>query len=137
VEGRDRIYVSQQYHDKYKDLVKAGTFRTMRDLLLLSAAVGFRLKKRVPLESRQGVFSVNVLSDRDVTAFIRSLAIAETGDVQVLMDPDAMYTILEEYANGGLEIVIQYIEQPGVPSKNLVEFLLRPPIALQLMSSEA
>lgn len=137
MEGRDRIYVSQQYHDKYKDLVKAGTFRTMRDLLLLSAAVGFRLKKRVPLESRQGVFSVNVLSDRDVTAFIRSLAIAETGDVQVLMDPDAMYTILEEYANGGLEIVIQYIEQPGVPSKNLVEFLLRPPIALQLMSSEA
>ena len=56
---------------------------------------------------------------------LRAIAIAETGDIAVLVDQDHLLTIAEEYANAGIEEVRREVaDQPGVAMENLVQFLL-------------
>ena len=55
---------------------------------------------------------------------LQALAIAETGDVEVLRDRDNLLTIVEEYADGGiLDIKSQIAEIPGNRVGNLVGLL--------------
>lgn len=55
---------------------------------------------------------------------LRALAIADTGDVDVLMNQDSLLTIAEEYANSGiLEIQKKVAEMPGKRVANLVDLL--------------
>jgi len=53
------------------------------------------------------------------------LAIDERGDVEVLLYQDRLLTIMEEYANAGIdEIQHNVLDLPGMAIENLVNFLI-------------
>lgn len=132
LEQRDRVYIDQKYHPVYQRF-KADGMGQMWNLVLLAAAVGFQQGSRKPLSpGAKEILSLSQVSDHEFLMFIRALAIAETKDTKVLLDKGEMLTILEDYANAGMDTVSQHLFRSGDAVKNLIEFALRPPFHLEL-----
>ncbi len=126
---RDRICITESNHAIYEDLTKEREglpqpFKTMKDLFLLATLIGYRYGQRIPLETRRGIFSWAQFSLQEDIPVLQALAIAETGNVNVLANQDELLTIAEEYANSGIvEIQEQVAEMPGNRIANLVGLL--------------
>ena len=101
-------------------------FSTYRDLFLLAACYGFchRRGMRQPLpEGKKNNIRTEVFGDEGL-GILKAIAIAETGDVEVLNNMGEVLTIAEEYAYIGVyEIKTQLIDERGQPLWNLVDLL--------------
>ena len=65
---------------------------------------------------------MDILTKQNIFVF---LAIDERGDVEVLLYQDRLLTIMEEYANAGIdEIQHNVLDLPGMAIENLVNFLI-------------
>lgn len=129
-----RIYYEKK-NEIYDPLIKSEDpiFSTYKDLVLFAACVGYNEGKRKPLSSATGegeihweVFGKNITD----VAIVNAIALSETEDLNVLLDTeevfDKKFTILEEYANGGIQILKEKIlDQPGEPIDNLIYYILK------------
>jgi dnd system-associated protein 4 len=110
--NRDRFYVQADKHALFQAWGKddaTSAFPSLTDGFIFAAAVGWANRRRVPLRGgRQHVGFWRQFSPQEHIPLIQALAIAETADAAVLSDYDRMLTILEEYANGGIDIVNGY-----------------------------
>ena len=124
---RDMVNIEKRWHPLYKELTegKDAPFATMKDVFLLAAVLGYRRGRRRSLKGgREQPFRWSQFhTDTDVP-LLRALAIAETGDVEVLTSLDAVLTIAEEYANEGIiEIEAQVAQGAGEALVNAVELI--------------
>ena len=90
-----------------------------------AVALGVKEGKRRPLSgSREQIFRWDQFSqDMDIPA-LKAIALAETGDVEVLLQEDQILRIAEEYANVGIhEIKQEIVDQPGEALWNLMELI--------------
>ena len=131
---RDRIRVDASYHPIYVALTKPpenveredpSPFESMKNLFMLAAFIGFREKERIKLgKDKEGIFAWAQFSQNEDIPLIQSLALAETGTVNVLTDQDEMLTIAEEYANTGIIMIREQVEDmSGNKIMNLVDLL--------------
>ncbi len=129
IRGGDRVSIESGVHQLYRDLTErsgenpeAAPFLLMKDVFMWAVALGVRAGERRPLDSgSRQIFRWDQLSqDLDVPV-LRAIAIAETGDVEVLTREDQVLRIAEEYANAGVrEIKEELIDQGGQPLWNLL-----------------
>jgi hypothetical protein len=54
---------------------------------------------------------------------MRTIALAQTKDYKVLLDEDRVYDIIEEYAAGGLELLVTQMDS-GIDFQNFLTKLL-------------
>lgn len=130
--GSDRVAIDKDVHQLYKDLSERSTqnpetspFLTMKDVFMWAVALGVKEGKRRPLSgSREQIFRWDQFSqDMDIPA-LKAIALAETGEVEVLLREDQILRIAEEYANAGIhEIKQEIVDQPGEALWNLVALL--------------
>ena len=74
---------------------------------------------------RRLIFAWARFSSEEDVPLLRTLALADTEDVEVLTDQDRILTIVEEYANGGItEIRKQVEDMPGDRITNLIHLLM-------------
>ena len=87
-------------------------FPTMRELLCFAAALGFEQQRRKPLEGKTAEIDGRIFENLEVaTDMVYLVALAGAGDVNILQperEEDAV-AIFEEYANGGLEILSEWM----------------------------
>jgi hypothetical protein len=97
----------------------------MKNLFMLAAFVGFLQEKWVPLgTNRRNIFARTVFKQDDL-ALLRTLALAKTGSPEVLLNEKEIQSIAEGYANGGIILIKEQIEEaPGNRIDNLVNLLL-------------
>jgi dnd system-associated protein 4 len=113
-----RIRVAKDKADLVKALTSAdgatGPFQTYADVIVFSAALGAKHKKRVPLgeisKREPSPIPQEQFIVRGYDMVINLLSIAETKDIKVLSFNEESNTekrnhIFEEYANGGLELL--------------------------------
>jgi dnd system-associated protein 4 len=127
VTRRDSIHIDRRHHEVYTQLTVGpeAPFKTMKDLFMLAACVGYSRERRTPLSGQREIFRWPVFSAQEDVPILRAIAIAETGDTDVLVDQDQLLTIAEEYANSGVEeIKLEVAEQPGSPIESLIQYLL-------------
>ena len=127
VTRQESVHIDPRHHELYTQLTShnEAPFKTMKDLFMLAANVGFLRGRRVPLTSQREIFRWPVFSSQEDIPILRAIAIAETGDTTVLVDQVQLLMIAEEYANAGIEEVSrEVVSQPGTPVDNLVHFLL-------------
>ena len=91
-------------------------FPTIRELLCFAALLGFSEQRRVPLDRSAGVEDISYQQfERDSAAedLLWTIAVAETQDTEVLRDGEEARcaTIFEEYANGGFEIITEWLNK--------------------------
>lgn len=89
-------------------------FGTLRDLLCFAAALGYEEGRRVPLGKDADVFvdSRPLENSDDTIDLMYLLALAATRDVDILREEheEDVSLIVEEYANGGLEILSEWLK---------------------------
>ena len=134
---RYRIFIDRSYHLTYQELAKRPDkensdeekdippFESMKNLFMLATFIGYKNKKRVPLENRVDIFSWQVLAtDEEYVSLLYALAVTETNGVEVLANRNEILSIAEEYANGGiLQIEKEVKEMPGDKIENLLDLL--------------
>ena len=91
-------------------LTKGGVSITNKTVFMLCLAVGFEMKKTRPRPPRRSdAVVLSYFNDQD-KALMSSVALATTQDHTILLDEDKVYDIIEEYAAGGLEILVTQME---------------------------
>ena len=106
---RDRFYVQRDKHHVFQRLSdkEQGPFDLLKDVFVFAAALGHRYGRRLPFEGeRQHVgFWASFSESRDIPT-LQAIAIATTGGLDVLNDRDEVLTIAEEFANGGVDLIV-------------------------------
>jgi dnd system-associated protein 4 len=90
---------------------KGSVFGSMRDLLTFAAALGFRERRKRPLDGDTIEIPARIFENRPETLDLMSIiAVLENRDPEKLgPDQDDTIThIFEEYANGGLDIISEW-----------------------------
>lgn len=124
-----RVSIDSSVHDLYKQLTSSknleeSPFLTMKDVFMLAACLGFQMQQRKPLGKREQPFHYSVFTEAEDIPILKAIAIAATGDVAVLANPDQIVEIAEEYANVGISEIRSVIaDDIGQPLWNLVEAL--------------
>jgi dnd system-associated protein 4 len=112
VEQGGRIYVQRDKHQLFQALGKddeTSPFPTLKDAFLFAAAVGWANGRRVaPRGPRQHVGFWHTFTAQQDVPLIQAICIAETGDPAVVANRGEMLKIVEEYANGGIDMVVDY-----------------------------
>ena len=126
----DKIWVDESAHSLYRVLTEGADpvrapFRTAKDMFLWAACLGYRLGQRRPLAGKRvSIFRFAAFTPQTALPLLKSIAIADTGDVDVLRDQDQMMAIVEEYANAGIhELRGAIADEHGQPLWNLVGLL--------------
>ena len=95
-------------------------FPTIRELLTFAATVGFNNRFRLPFSKSFGTEDIQgvVYEDTEALEYIWLIAVSETGGVEILQDGQERQCaqIYEEYANGGLKIISEKLED--VPNQD-------------------
>lgn len=126
VEGkRGTVFIDEEKDKLYKDLsaTPQAPFETGKDVLIAAACLGYRNNKRVRLRKKRELFKWGTFQPEDITA-IRAIALVASKAENILTNQDSVLTILEEYANGGIEYLHQALMQGGTPLLNLVSLVL-------------
>jgi dnd system-associated protein 4 len=128
--GSLRVSIESSLHDLYKQLAEgtnpeSAPFRTMKDVFMLAACLGYRRGQRKPIAgSKRQIFHWAQFSEQVDEPILKAIAIATTGDIQVLGDLEQVVQIAEEYANAGFsELNAQVLDQSGQPLWGLVELV--------------
>lgn len=114
--GSIRVSIDSSFHELYKELSEGNDpekapFRTMKDVFMLAACLGYRRGQRKPISGRkQQIFHWAQFSDQTDVPILKAIAIAATHDILVLSDYEQMTQIAEEYANAGAQEVIAHIK---------------------------
>ena len=115
----DRVFVSSDKNDLFMKLskTKAKTqnkdvlFESNKDMFILAAALAFKAKKKLKLDTKKNEIQLSVFQrSKDNMDVIDLVALGDTKDVYILdWDNDEIVDkklrIIEEYANAGLEIL--------------------------------
>lgn len=125
----DRVSIDEAVMDIYRELTEGSSieqapFRTLKDVFMLAVVLGYRRGSRRPTSSSsRHTIRKEVFSDNDYH-LLKAIAIATTGDVEVLMNQGDILTIAEEYAQVGIyEVKTELLEQSGRPLWNLVSIV--------------
>ena len=128
----DRVAVDPETHEIYKRLSE-GTdpedvpFGELKDVFLMAACLGYAHGKRKPLASgRRDIIRWETFSQQADVPVLFALAIAESGDVEILDQRFEFLTIAEEYANTGIHLIAEHVlNRRGRPLWNLVDLVQR------------
>jgi len=112
IEGKikepDRFFIEKSDRKDYDRLKKKKDSplfgKENKDLFILAVVVGFNEGARQKLNKKEGYFRSSYLDDKD-RALINAIAVSEEGPLDVLVHKDLVFSIAEEYANGGIKLL--------------------------------
>lgn len=129
---KDRVNIDDDvigiYHELTSKAEEGGElapFRTHKDVFMLAVVLGYRRDMRRPAPSgAKHTIRREVFSEEDYQ-LLEAIAVATTGDVNVLLNQGAILTIAEEYAQAGIhDVKAELLDQGGQPLRNLVAMLV-------------
>ena len=127
--GSDRVSIETDVHQLYRDLTERSTrnpetapFLLMKDVFMWAVALGVHFDQRQELVgSKTQIFRWDQFSESIDLPSLKAIAVAATGDVEVLTHEDEILRIAEEYANAGIHLLKrEVVDKPGQPLWNLV-----------------
>jgi dnd system-associated protein 4 len=128
ITSRDTVAIDESVHEIYKQLTEGGDpvsvpFRTMKDVFMWSAVLGHSKGERRPLTGKRiTIFRWAQFIEQIDIPLLKALAIAEEGEVKVILSQNEILNIAEEYANAGIhELRAAMLDEPGQPLWNLVK----------------
>lgn len=102
-----RIKIEKKSRKIYDDIKSFDFFESLEnnnDLFILAMALGFYEGEKEKLKGPDQYFFTHTFSNEQ-KSMIKSLAVFEKDDLDILLDKKEVYNIAEEYANGGIKIL--------------------------------
>ena len=102
-------------------------FDSMKDVFMFAATLGFRKRKRMPIAKSAGEdISLRIFKDEDENIF-NIIALTDTNEMSILLPDDEYrekkYKIIEEYANGGMSIMVEEFCKPIIDENAFRRFV--------------
>jgi len=125
----DRLYVRKVDLETYKLLGKERSSflcgKENKELFIMAMIYGFLKKNRLKLDKKEGFIREEYLNDEYRTV-MKAVAIKEESALEILLDPQKVYSIAEEYAAGGISYLKNdvFSKRHGTYSKRLEEQLI-------------
>ena len=99
------IFIEKSKLEGY-DKIKINDGEERKDQFILALAVGFKNKDKKSIRDRHILFKTKYFNNED-EALLNAIALYETGDVSILADKAQVYRIAEQYANAGINALIE------------------------------
>ncbi len=115
-----------RHHELYRALTDSeGPFKTMKDVFMLAACIGYEDGRATELDNRTANIPVSTFTEQIDWPIIRAIGIASTKDISILGSQPDLLSLIERYANHGIEIINTRLGNiHGNKTIALVEFLL-------------
>ena len=132
VKGSDRVSIETSVHEIYKQLSEKSSqnpdmapFLLMKDVFMWAVALGVKKGTRRPLSGhKEQIFRWDQFSQDIDRPALKTIALAETEEVEILLQEEIILRIAEEYANEGIrELKSELLDQPAKPLWNLVNLV--------------
>lgn len=125
----DRLYVDKKDLDDWKRLKDKDspfTGNDNKDVFIAAMILGYHEGSKIELKSKEGYFFSDNLKPEEL-ALIRAIAVSEEGSLNVLLDEQKVYSIAEQYATGGVNLLKNKVfsGEYGSYAKKLESDLLR------------
>ncbi len=122
-----RVYVDSTDFSFYQEILKDDYFKKNIDLFACAALVGkYVIGKSKSIEKRKQYLIPSHNSNSESMIILKCLAISECDDVNVLSDPEKLYTICEGYARTGIKQIYEwYTDRTSDFETHLAEVLLK------------
>jgi dnd system-associated protein 4 len=108
--------IVRQLAEAANPTTKRSLFPTMRELLCFAGALGFQMNKKVPLGDKTAEVDSRIFENLDSAMdMVYLVALGGARDVGILQ-PDReeeLVEIFEQYANGGLQILDEWLRAQG------------------------
>ncbi len=117
----DRLSIRKSDLEHYKRLKQPDSLIAKKDnkhLFLLAMCIGYDSGSRIKISEwgkKEGFVRLEYLNE-DEKSIINALSIAEEGDLEVLFDMKNVYSVAEEYAAGGISILLEMVISGGYGS---------------------
>jgi len=130
--GMKRILRASDKEELIEDLMSSriGIFREIWRLLLFSAQVGLKAKKREPLravETGKGIDQATFGNSASWPGILYLMGLADTGDSGVLASSpegeDLRVQLFQEYANGGLSVIKDFFSGRTIDLDGVLAFI--------------
>lgn len=115
-----RIYVRKKYIDIYRALrsdskASPRVFTGNKDLFILCCTIGFKEGKKNVLKNTEMLLWSGTLNEHQETV-LRAIAVKSSDEenLSILDEPEKIYRVAEEYADYGMEILIEDILSPYI-----------------------
>jgi len=127
----DKFYVDTKVHKLFKEMVEFAHSpfykKDMKDVFIFAMALGFYLKRRKKLEKKKDIADIDVFSPSQ-KLLIKSVAVKAEEKPSVLINETKPIEIAEEFANGGIDDLYNWVFQTKedpvkVLDKKLTEFM--------------
>ncbi|MFN4337404.1 MAG: hypothetical protein ACK4FV_07535, partial [Candidatus Nitrosocaldus sp.] len=83
----------------------------MKSVFLYSLALGWSTKQRIPLKKRNRSIPSRLFTPEEKW-LLYAIAFVETNDINIILDKRKVVEIAEEYANGGIDRLVEIIYNP-------------------------
>lgn len=127
--GKTALRKSAEYEQCFQELGNKSDkiFDSMKDVFMFAVTLGFRKQKRIPIQKTDGDdIRLIYFKDEDENIF-NIIALADTGEMSILLPDDEYrekkYKIVEEYANGGMSIMVDEFCKPIVNESAFQRFI--------------
>jgi hypothetical protein len=131
----DRIFIDKKDRADFESLrdrtdspfVLGKQHAQNKEVFLAAMVVGFHEGGRIEVKNKEEWIFIDYLS-KEEDAMIKAIAIAEEGNLNVLLDEQKVYSIAQEYATGGISLLMAKVfsgEYFGSYAKKLESELLR------------
>jgi len=119
----DRLYIDEadrKLYDEISTEIFGGESERRKDQFLLAMAIGFKNKVKRPIKKKEGFFRRDYLRPED-EALINAVAIYDANSIEILLDKEKVFSIVEQYAHAGIRILHGEIKsgEPGSYLKKL------------------
>jgi dnd system-associated protein 4 len=128
--SRDTVSVDEAAHEIYKQLTEGNNipttpFRTMKDVFMWAVCLGVQKGQKKALAGKKvTVFRWAQFDSQIDIPLLKAIAIAESGDVHILLKRNDILILAEEYANVGIyDLQARTINDYGQPLWNLVKIV--------------
>lgn len=131
-DDRDTVAIDETAHEIYKQLTEGNNvlsvpFRTMKDVFMWAVCLGAQQGKKKPLTSKTTVFRWAQFDSQTDIPLLKAIAIADSGDIGILLKRGDILNIAEEYANAGIyDLRDSLLEGKDLPLWNLTDILNQP-----------
>lgn len=130
ITSRDTIVIEESVHDIYVRLTEGDSiinapFRTMQDVFMWAVCLGVQQGIRKPLTAKKKtVFRWAQFDPQTDIPLLKAIAIADSGDVNVLLKRNDILIVAEEYANTGIHLLrASLFDEHDQPLWNLVSLI--------------
>lgn len=117
----------EQYYQALGNRPETKIFETMKDVFMFAATLGFRQDKRLPFAKAGGEdISLRFFRDEDMSIF-DIIALSVTQEMYMLLSDDEYrdkkLALIEEFANGGMSIMIDEFCKPDINERAFRRFI--------------